>query len=75
MKPRRTRTLPLLALSCLFCCPIAAACGGPRLATLAPGLYGEAGEAGSAGVGQSGASALEAGMGGAATTTDAGAGG
>jgi hypothetical protein len=73
---KNRRALPLLAAIVLLTCAVAPACGGPRLTTLAPGVYGEAGEAGTTALGQAGATvAPEAGAAGLSAPPDAGAGG
>ncbi|MEO8901963.1 MAG: hypothetical protein ABI488_08845 [Polyangiaceae bacterium] len=70
MNRRRTGVLPLLGLACLIASAAAPACGGPKLTTLAPGVYADAGaagapesgSAGSAEAGSTAASGAEAGQ-------------
>jgi len=76
VKHRRAHVLPLFALAALCTCVIAPACGGPRLTTLAPGVYAEAGEGGTANAGQPGATPRpEAGAAGLTANVEAGSGG
>ncbi|MEP7051008.1 MAG: hypothetical protein ABJB12_11670 [Pseudomonadota bacterium] len=71
MKNQRIRALPSLIVACTLACAFAA-CGGPKLGTLAPGVYGEAGEAS---MDQASAPSTEAGAAGSVGSSDAGAGG
>ncbi|MEO7034611.1 MAG: hypothetical protein ABI548_11945 [Polyangiaceae bacterium] len=55
MNRRCTRVPPLLGLACMIASAAAPACGGPKLNTLAPGVYADAGAAGAAEAGSAGA--------------------